>query len=329
MPTEPNSQRPVSATEHDSALVRADQAGKRLDQVAADLFPEYSRSRLQRCIDDGQLLVDDQTAERRQKVQAGMVISLRVELVDEGEWIAQDISVDILYEDKYLLVLNKPVGLVVHPAAGNRDGTLLNALLYRYPDLREIPRAGIVHRLDKDTSGLMVVARTLPAQTALVKQLQARSVKRQYEAVVAGGPVTAGKVDAPIGRSGTNRLKMAVLASGKPAVTHYRVIRRFEGFSHMQLNLETGRTHQIRVHMTHMHWPLVGDPLYGGKPRLPKGCSLELRSAIENFSRQALHAVQLALIHPHSGAEMSWQSSFPDDMQFLLDRLADEGSPGD
>ena len=246
-----------------SATASYESSGRRLDQVAAELFPQYSRSRLQSWIRSGQLLVNGEVKAAKFKLQGGESLEIQAELEAEGDWKPEPIELDIIYEDRHIAVINKPAGLVVHPAAGNRDGTLLNALLHRYPEVETVPRAGIVHRLDKDTTGLMVVARTLEAQTELVRQLQARSVSREYEAVVVGGMTGGGIVDAPIGRHPVNRKKMAVTSDGKSggkeARTHYSIIQRFDGHTHVRCKLETGRTHQIRVHMAHIHHPLVGD----------------------------------------------------------------------
>lgn len=298
-----------------------DLAGERLDRAAANLFPEYSRSRIQLWIDNGALLIDGQAGKRRQPVAEGMKLSLTITTEPQGDWQPQPIEFPVVYEDEHILVIDKPAGLVVHPGAGNIDCTLLNGLLHRYPDLAEVPRAGIVHRLDKDTSGLMVVARNLAAQNHLVQQLQSRSVTRLYQAIVMGGPTASGCINAPIGRNPKNRLKMAVVRNGKEAITHYRVLSSFRAHKLLQLKLETGRTHQIRVHLAHNNWPIVGDQLYAGKSRLPKGCSTELRSLLEGFSRQALHAVQLELIHPASGQHCAWQSELTADIQKILVEL--------
>lgn len=299
--------------------------GERLDQVAARLFPDYSRSRLQAWIKKGELLVDGEQLRPRDKVSGGAVLALNAELVQEVGWQAQDIDLDIVYEDESILVINKPAGLVVHPAAGHADGTLVNALLAHAPELAQLPRAGIVHRLDMDTSGIMVVARTLAAHHNLVAQLQARTVKREYCAVCIGAMTGGGMVDAPMGRHPKQRKKMAVLVSGgKPAITHYRVVQRFAHHTRIEVRLETGRTHQIRVHMAHRHYPLVGDPAYGGRPRIPKGASPELVSALRGFPRQALHARALGLIHPASGEDLLFECPLPQDIVELLDILARE-----
>lgn len=302
--------------------VPAQFAGQRLDQAAAELIPDYSRARLQNWIKGGQLTVDGRTAKPKDKLFGGELLCLRAELEPQGEWRAQPMDLDIVYEDDSLLVINKPAGLVVHPAAGNPDGTLLNGLLHHCPALELVPRAGIVHRLDKDTTGLMVVAKTLPAQTDLVDQLKARSVSRLYDAIAQGALTGGGTVDAPIGRHRQNRLKMAVLEhGGKEAVTHYRVQERFRAHTHLRCQLETGRTHQIRVHMAHIRHPLVGDPLYGGRPKLPPEAGAELVAALQQFPRQALHAAELSLIHPESGEVMHWSAPMPEDMLRLIELL--------
>jgi 23S rRNA pseudouridine1911/1915/1917 synthase len=299
--------------------------GERLDQAAAALFPQYSRSRLQTWIKNGELRVGGEQRRPRDKVRAGDDLVVVAELVQEVGWQAQPIDLEIVYEDDSILVLNKPAGLVVHPAAGHADGTLVNALLAHAPELAQLPRAGIVHRLDMETSGIMVVARSLSAHHHLVAQLQARTVKREYCAVCIGAMTGGGTVDAPMGRHPKQRKKMAVLsAGGKPAITHYRVTRRFAHHTRIAVSLETGRTHQIRVHMAHRHYPLVGDPVYGGRPRIPKGASGELIDALRGFPRQALHAQVLGLIHPQSGEEMRFECPLPEDMLGLLDILERE-----
>jgi len=293
------------------------------------LFPDYSRSRLQGWIKDGSLLVDGEVKRTRDIVLGGERLELDAEREIQGEWQAEAIDLDIIYEDDALLVINKPAGLVVHPAAGHQDGTLLNALLHHAPELAKVPRAGIVHRLDKDTTGLMVVAKTIEAQTDLVAQLQARTVSREYECVVIGVMTAGGKVDQPIARHGTQRQKMAVVAGGKTAISHYRVINRFRAHTHVKVKLETGRTHQIRVHMSYIHFPLVGDPVYGGRLRIPPGASPELIKELREFPRQALHARRLELEHPTDGRHMSWQVPLPADMQHLLALLREDGEIGE
>lgn len=304
-----------------SAEVPSELGGQRLDQVAAQLFDEYSRSRLSAWIKDGRLTVDGAVLRPRDIVHGGAVLSLEAEQEAQGEWVAQDIALNIVYEDEHLLVIDKPAGLVVHPAAGHADGTLLNALLHHVPDIVNVPRAGIVHRLDKDTTGLMVVAKTLQAQTKLVDQLQKRTVSRIYECICIGVITAGSTIDAPIGRSSANRQRMAVIDGGKPAVTHYRVLERFRSHTHVRVKLETGRTHQIRVHMTHAGYPLVGDPLYAGRFRIPPAASPTLVQTLREFPRQALHARFLELEHPATGKRMRWESKLPEDLVWLLSLL--------
>lgn len=299
---------------------------RRFDQIAAELFPEYSRSRLQLWIKDGQLTVDGQTMRGRDKLIGGETLALVATLEAEGEWQAQDIALDVVYEDDSILVINKSPDLVVHPGAGNPDGTLLNALLFHCPALATIPRAGIVHRLDKDTSGLLVVAKTLQAQNHLVDQLQDRSMGREYEAVVQGYMTGGGTVEEPIGRHGTQRTKMAVNPMGKEAITHYWVLERFPSHTHIRVKLETGRTHQIRVHMSHIGYPLVGDSTYAARSRLTKGIGPELRQTLLNFGRQALHARKLGLIHPETEDWMEWEAEAPADFKALLAALKDDAA---
>lgn len=294
---------------------------RRLDQAVAELMPEHSRSRLQGWIKGGNLTLNGKQCKPRDKVMMGDRIELDAEPEVQVEWQAQSIELDVVYEDEHLLVINKPAGLVVHPAAGHADGTLVNALLNYAPEVENLPRAGIVHRLDKDTSGIMVVARSLIAHTSLVDQLQTRTMGREYEAVVVGELTGGATVDAPIGRHPRDRKKMAVVSSGKPAVTHYRLVERFAAHTHIRCKLESGRTHQIRVHMAHVRHPLVGDPLYGGRLRLPKGTTDELREVLAAFHRQALHARQLTLEHPETGEILSWQVPLPEDFEHLLAAL--------
>jgi 23S rRNA pseudouridine1911/1915/1917 synthase len=296
-----------------------DCAGLRLDQALAKLLPEYSRSRLQEWITGQLVTVDGAYASTRQKVWGGEILEVSPQTIpSEQPYQAEDIALDIVYEDDHLLVINKPVGLVVHPGSGNWQGTLLNALLHHAPQLSQIPRAGIVHRLDKDTSGLLVVAKTLTAQTNLVRQLQARSVKREYLALVYGELRHSGSINEPIGRHHAQRVKMAVTESGKPAVTHFQVEEKFPGCTLLRCRLETGRTHQIRVHMMHLKHPLVGDSVY---LKGPQKCVPELRELLNGFPRQALHATRLALEHPVSGETMEWHVPLPQDMQQLLQQI--------
>ena len=295
--------------------------GQRSDIIASELFPDFSRSRLQAWIKDGSLLVDAARVRPKDKLLAGQRLSLNADCEPQERWQPQNIAIDIVHEDDSLLVVDKPAGLVVHPAAGNPDGTLLNALLHHLPEVSRVPRAGIVHRIDKDTSGLLVVAKTVEAQLDLVRQLQQRTVKREYLCIAEGALTGGATIDAPIGRHPRSRLKMAVTAAGKEAITHYRIGERFTAHTLLKVQLETGRTHQIRVHMQHIKHPLIGDQLYAGRARLPKGVSARLREALQGFPRQALHAAQLSLKHPASKEQMTWQSPLPEDMQQLLDEL--------
>jgi 23S rRNA pseudouridine1911/1915/1917 synthase len=307
-----------------SAQVADEQAGQRLDQAAAELFPDYSRSRLQSWIKSGELTVDGENRKPREKVIGGEQLEVNAELVAEQSWEPQAIDLDVVYEDEHLLLINKPAGLVVHPAVGNRDSTLLNALLHHAPHLDTLPRAGIVHRIDKDTTGLLVVAKTLKAHTSLVAQLQEKTAFREYEAIVVGVMTGGGKVDEPIGRHPSQRTKQAVVFSGKPAVTHYRLVERFRAHTHIRVQLETGRTHQIRVHMAHIQYPLLGDPTYGGRLRIPKAATEELIESLRQFKRQALHAKKLGLQHPESGEYCEWEVPLPEDLNVMLKVLRDD-----
>jgi 23S rRNA pseudouridine1911/1915/1917 synthase len=314
----------MTNTEHLSSRVPDALAGMRLDQALAEMFASYSRARLQQWIRGGQVTVDARQWRAKDKVLGGEQIELTATLAEEVTSLPQAIPLPIVYEDEHLLVINKPAGLVVHPAAGNHDGTMLNALLHYAPELVHVPRAGIVHRIDKETSGLLVVARTLTAQADLVQQLQERSIEREYEAVAMGVMTSGGSVDAPIGRHAVDRKRMAVTRSGKPAVSHYRVAERFRIHTHIKVHLETGRTHQIRVHMAYIHHPLLGDPVYGGRLRIPPGSSESLMATLRTFKRQALHAARLGLQHPESGEPMEWHAPLPDDMTMLIQALHDD-----
>lgn len=315
----------MTAIRHE-ARVPLSAAGRRFDQALAELFPDYSRSRLSGWIKSGAATLDGAIAPPRHLLRGGELVRLEAELETEVESAPEAIALAIVHEDEHLLVIDKPAGLVVHPGAGNASGTLLNALLHHDLKLAELPRAGIVHRLDKDTSGLMVVAKTLPSMTALVEMLSNHDVQRQYQAVVLGSMVSGGTVDAPIGRSMGDRLRQAVREdeSGKHAVTHYRLRERFRAHSLLQCNLETGRTHQIRVHLTHIGHPLVGDPLYGGGLKLPRGATPELVAALRGFRRQALHAEKLAFEHPATGEQLSFDAPRPEDMTALIAALRDD-----
>jgi 23S rRNA pseudouridine1911/1915/1917 synthase len=300
--------------------------GGRLDAVVADYFPQYSRSRLQAWLKQGKVTLNGEVVTKpRHTVLGGEWLEVEVQHEQATHVQAQPIALDIVYEDESILVINKSAGLVVHPGAGNPDGTLMNALLYHYPSIREVPRAGIVHRLDKDTSGLMVVAKTVQAQTHLVDQLQRHDVERVYDAILVGNMIAGGTIDKPIGRHLTDRKKMAVRVSGgKPAVSHYRVAEKFRAHTHVKVNLETGRTHQIRVHMAYLGFPLLGDPVYGQRLRIPRQMMPEFVEILRNFKRQALHAGGLSLTHPVSGKVMKWKAPIPDDMGLLIDILRDD-----
>jgi 23S rRNA pseudouridine1911/1915/1917 synthase len=306
------------------------QRGQRLDRALAELAPDYSRSRLQQWIRAGQVTLDERVPQVRERVQGGELVRIDAELEEQTASQPEAIPLDIVYEDAELLVINKPAGLVVHPAAGNPVGTLLNALLHHDATLAGLPRAGIVHRLDKNTSGLMVVARTLTAHKRLVEALQTRSVKREYLTVVNTVLTAGGCIEAPIGRHPVDRKRMAVVSGGKQAITHYRVVERYRAHTLLRVRLETGRTHQIRVHMACQHCPVVGDPVYGGRLRLPQGASAALREVLGNFRRQALHATRLELVHPGSGELVSWEAEVPADMAQLIAVLhADAGQQHD
>lgn len=305
-----------------SAEVQPEQMGQRLDQTLAELFPEYSRSRLKTWIEADLVKLNDRiTNIPREKVLGGERIEIIVEVEDETRFEAENIPLNIVYEDDDIIVINKPKDLVVHPGAGNPNGTVLNALLYHYPPISEVPRAGIVHRLDKDTTGLMVVAKTIPVQTKLVRDLQKRKITREYEAVASGIMTKGGTVDQPMARHATKRTLMAVHPMGKPAVTHYRIMENYRNYTRLRLRLETGRTHQIRVHMAHIAHPLLGDQTYGGRPRPPKNASEDFMEVLRNFKRQALHAVMLRLAHPITGEMMEWYAPLPDDFVELLNAL--------
>lgn len=307
-----------------SLTIPPEQAGQRLDQALAALLPDYSRSRLKAWIESGEVRVDGAALRPRDKVCGGEAVQIKAQLPEETRAAPQAIPLVLVHEDNHVFVVDKPAGLVVHPGAGNPDRTLQNALLALDPKLATLPRAGIVHRLDKDTSGLLIVARTLPAHTALVRMIGDRDVHREYEAICRGVMTAGGTVDAPIDRHPTDRVRMAVRDGGREAVTHYRVIRRFRAHTHVRVQLETGRTHQIRVHLAHAGFPIVGDKVYGGRLTLPKGASETLRAALRDFPRQALHAARLQFDHPLTGRPVECVSPLPADMRGLLDQLAAE-----
>lgn len=301
--------------------VPLEQRGNRIDQVLVKLLPDYSRERLKEWLISGNITVDAVCWRPKNKVAGGEKISIDIELKSNIAWLPEEFDLNIVHEDEHVIVVDKPPGLVVHPGNGNPSGTLVNALLARYPELAIIPRAGIVHRLDKDTSGLLVVARSLKAQTSLIDQLKARSMRRQYLALVFGRPRSEGIVDAAIDRHRFQRTKMAVSSKGKEAVTHYRVLESSQLCSWVKVKLNSGRTHQIRVHMTHIGHPLVGDPVYQqGRPCLQK-VSVGVRDVLDKFPRQALHAKELGLIHPHSGASLQWEVGLPSDLLELKGTL--------
>jgi len=295
--------------------------GMRLDLAISQLLPDYSRTQIQEWIKNGMLMVDNSTSKAKSTVLGGEVITLSAVLKTQPTYEAQAISLNIIHEDEDLLVINKPAGLVVHPGSGNPDSTLLNALLHHCPHSKELPRAGIIHRLDKDTSGLLVIAKSHLAFKDLSEQIKARSISRIYQAIVSGTLISGGTVDAPIARHPIQRKRMAIVDTGKESITHYRVAERYRAYTRLKVQLETGRTHQIRVHMASIHHPLLGDPIYGGRLQLPKGATPELISALRQFKRQALHASELTLIHPVTKKTMSWQAPLPEDMKKLIEIL--------
>ncbi|MCB1622227.1 MAG: 23S rRNA pseudouridine(1911/1915/1917) synthase RluD [Thiothrix sp.] len=300
------------------SMVPQEMAQQRLDQVVASLYPQYSRSQLQKWIRAGKVLVDDKVLKPKERLIGGERLAVFPQAEVRTDSVPEPMLLDIVHEDDDLLVINKPAGLVVHPAAGNWSGTLVNALLHHDPQLETLPRAGIVHRLDKDTTGLLVVARTLEAHQELVRQLARRTVSREYLALVIRPVVAGGTIEAPVGRHHVDRKRMAVTEAGKPAITHYRIEERFRHHTLLRVALETGRTHQIRVHMSHRQMPIVGDPVYGGRSRVPAGISEALRETLRAFPRQALHATALGLVHPATGEEVWWERELPQDMENLL-----------
>ena len=311
----------MSEIEEFTAEIPAELAGHRLDQALAELFSEFSRSKLQSWIKDGHVLLDGVAQDPKHKVFGGEWVELQAIIEMQTECAPENIPLEILYEDEELLIVTKPAGLVVHPAAGHRDGTLQNALLHHAPQLAGIARSGIVHRIDKDTSGLLMVAKTLRAHKSMVDQLQARSIDREYLALAQGYLTAGGTVDEPIGRHPTDRKRFAVRQDGKPSVTHYRIAERLPGHTLLRVKLETGRTHQIRVHLGHIRHPLLGDPVYGGRLRLVPGGSPELGKVLREFRRQALHAEKLGLQHPATGERCEWRAELPEDMLTLLNAL--------
>ena len=297
-------------------------AGMRLDAALAELFSEYSRSKLQTWVKSGRVKVNGEVLKPRDKLEGGELIELDAEPEVVVTFEPENIALDIIFEDDEILIINKPAGMVVHPAIGNWSGTLLNALLFHAPQLETLPRAGIVHRIDKDTSGLLMIAKTLPAHNSLTEQLQQRWIHREYQAITHNRMIAGGTIDEPIGRHPHDRLRYVVRDDGKEAVTHYRVITRFQRHTHIQCKLETGRTHQIRVHMAHVNFPLLGDQLYSGRFKMPAKCGEELEAVLRGFKRQALHAFKLGLIHPKTGEYLEWEQPLPEDMVLLLAALA-------
>ena len=294
--------------------------GQRIDSALAVMLPDFSRSKITSWVRSGKALLNSKTFKPKEKILGCEIVALTLEKEKTNAWLGEDIAIDVVYEDDDIIVVNKPVGLVTHPGAGNWTGTLANALLHYDPSLANLDRAGIVHRLDKNTSGLMVVARSQLAQKNLVEQLQTHTVSREYSAIVYGHMISGGTIDAPIGRDPKDRIRQAVVeeGTGKDAVTHYRVIDRFAHHTHVKCILETGRTHQIRVHMSHAEHPLIADPMYGGKIRFPKKADEGFKDALKSFKRQALHAKKLTISHPITGEEMSWKAPLPQDLQDLL-----------
>ena len=292
--------------------------GNRMDVALSEMLPNYSRSKITAWIKSGDALIGEKTFKPKDKVNGPQLVRLSLNKKQNNDWSAENIPLTIVFEDEDIIVINKACGLVTHPGAGNWSGTLANALLHYDPHLSTLDRAGIVHRLDKNTSGLMVIARNDKSQKFLVEQLQSHSVAREYSAIVYGHMIAGGMIDEPIGRDSRDRIKQAVSSSGKDAITHYRVIDRYKSHTHVKVILETGRTHQIRVHLSHIGYPLVGDLMYGGRVRFPKKASENLKEALLGFKRQALHSKKLTLNHPSTGELLSWKVSLPDDMLELL-----------
>ena len=295
--------------------------GDRLDVALSEMLPDYSRSKITAWIKSGDALINNKAFKPKDKVNGSQIVILSLNKKQNNDWSAENIALNIVFEDEDIIIINKPFGLVTHPGAGNWNGTLANALLYYDPKLSKLDRAGVVHRLDKNTSGLMVIARNEKSQKYLVEQLQSHSVVREYSAIVYGHMISGGSVNDPIGRDPKDRIKQAVSSNGKDATTHYRVIDRFKSHTHVKAILETGRTHQIRVHLSHIGYPLLGDPMYGGRVRFPKKASEILKESLLGFKRQALHSKKLTLNHPSTGELMSWKAPLPDDMLELLDIL--------
>jgi 23S rRNA pseudouridine1911/1915/1917 synthase len=311
---------------HHNFVIPQELAGLRLDQAISKVLPVYSRTQIQEWIKNSALLVDGKPAKARDGVLGGETILIDAQPKQQPTFLAQQIDLNIIFEDDDLLIINKPVGMVVHPGTGNMEGTLLNALLHHAPSLNELPRAGIIHRLDKDTSGLLVIAKTAIALTDLSRQLKDHAIKRIYQTVVNGIFLSGGTINQPISRHAINRKKMAVMETGKEAVTHYRLMERYRAHTRLKVQLETGRTHQIRVHMSHIHHAVLGDQIYGGRLQLPKGATPPLIDMLRKFKRQALHAAELEFTHPTSGEIVTFQAPLPDDMVKLIDVLKQDAA---
>ncbi len=310
----------------DITKIPESEAGNRLDKALSALYPDYSRARLQQWIRDGSILINGLPKKPKDKVKGGETVEINAELEEVVVWKPQILPLVVLYEDEDLIVVNKPAGLVVHPGVGNKDNTLVNALLHHAPELAQLPRAGIIHRIDKETSGVLVVARSLKAHTFLVKQLQLHEFDREYQAITTGTLIAGGTIDAPMGRHPIHRTRMAVvdIQKGKSAITHYRIIKRFRAHTHIRVHLETGRTHQIRVHMAYKRHPLVGDPVYGGRLKIPPKSTDSFKESLRKFPRQALHAIRLGFLHPKTKEKMEWTAALPNDMQELLAVLEED-----
>jgi 23S rRNA pseudouridine1911/1915/1917 synthase len=298
--------------------------GLRLDQALSKLLTGYSRTQIQDWIKSQEITVNGKPAKTKDVVIGGESIEVNAQLKAQPAWEAQAIDLDVIYEDDALLIINKPIGMVVHPGSGNSNNTMLNALLHHAPQLKELPRAGIIHRLDKDTSGLLVVAKTADALTDLSTQLKNRTISRIYQAIIFGIVTSGGTVDEPIARHPMQRKRMAVMDTGRPSVTHFRVMEKYRNHTRVKVKLETGRTHQIRVHMAHIQHPLLGDPVYGGRLQLPKGATPPLVDILRKFKRQALHAYELGLIHPVTREAMTWRAPLPQDLLELIEILRND-----
>ncbi len=299
-------------------------SGQRLDQVLAKLLPDYSRVMIQNWLKTGEATLNNKKVKPKTLVSGGEILSIDTQLEAKTSWAAQALPLKIIFEDEAVIIVNKPIGLIVHPGNGNPDNTLVNALLHHDPSLESLPRAGLIHRLDKDTSGLVVIAKTLAAYHKLSRQLKARSLHREYQTIVSGTLISGGTIEAPIARHPIHRKHMAIVETGRPAITHYRIIEKFRAHTHLKVRLETGRTHQIRVHMAYIQHPIIGDATYGERLRLPKAASMALTNALQQFKHQALHADEIGFIHPLTGEERIWKIELPEDFQKLLACLRED-----